>query len=265
MQPVIYGREIILRGPQNPVGHGLTAQLDTFPVHFLFLPVQRRTHDELLGHNISNGFRGGKAAGDNVLLPGCFHNGSFAALVSIFAAAFTGVGVVNILPDDILGRDDFQRLYDFLANLRHGIPTLRADQILTLQTMLHLLGGNSFRDGVQGVGMLLVPLMAGHIGSFRLLFFRGGEYLGFVKQEAHLLHDRFVRFLGGRAKPLMPGKAQGFHENRNLLLQFGNAPTLSLELLIFRPGNGHHFRVACLEIIRTFHVFIIPYFSEKVQ
>ena len=25
------------------------------------------------------------------------------------------------------------------------------------------------------------------------------------------------------------------HENRNLLLQFGNAPTLSLELLIFRP------------------------------
>ena len=189
MQPVVYGSQIVLRGSQNPVGHGLTAQLDTFPVHFLFLTVQGGTHDELLRHDIGNGFRGGKAAGDNILLPGCFHNRRLAALVSIFAAAFTGVGVVNILPDDILGRDDFQRFYDFLANLRHGISALRADQILTLQTMLHLLGGDSFRDGVQGVGMLLVPLVACHIGSFRLLCFRGGEHLGFVEQEAHLLHD----------------------------------------------------------------------------
>ena len=192
---------------------------------------------------------------NNVLLPGRFHNGRLDILP---VAVWAGVGVVNILPDDILGRDDFQRLYDFLANLRHGIPTLRAYQLLTLQTMLHLLRGHSFRDGIQSVGMLLVPLVAGHIGGFRILFFRGGEHLGFVEQEAQLLHERFVRLLGGCAKPLVPGKAQCLHENRNLLLQFGDALLLCF---IFRPGNGHHFRVACLEIIRTFHVFIIPYFS----
>ena len=67
----------------------------------------------------------------------------------------------------------------------------------------------------------------------------------------------------------MPGKAQRLHEDRNLLLQFGNALVLSRQfgilLFIFRPGNSDRFRVACLEIIRTFHVLIIPYFSRKVQ
>ena len=189
MQPVIYGSEIILCGPQNPVGHGLTAQLNAFAVYLLLLPVQGGTHNKLLRHDIGNGFRGGKAAGDNILLPGCFHNRRLAALVSIFAAAFAGVGVVNILPDDILGRDNLQCLDHFLANLGHSIPALRADQIFPLQTMLHLLGGDSFRDGVQGVGMLLVPLAACPIGSFRLLCFRGREHLGFVEQEAKLLHD----------------------------------------------------------------------------
>ena len=83
--------------------------------------------------------------------------------------------------------------------------------------------------------MLLVPLVACHIGGFRILFFRGGEHLGFVEKKAQLLQKRFVGLLGGCAKPLVPGKAQCLHENRNLLFQFGNAPTLSLELLIFRP------------------------------
>ena len=36
---------------------------------------------------------------------------------------------------------------------------------------------------------------------------------------------------------------------------------MTQQFLIFRPGNGHHFRVACLEIFRIFHVLIIPYFS----
>ena len=189
MQPVIYGSEIILCGPQNPVGHGLTAQLNAFAVYLLLLPVQGGTHNKLLRHDIGNGFRGGKAAGDNILLPGCFHNRRLAALVSIFAAAFAGIGVVNILPNDILGRDNLQCLDHFLPDLGHSISALRADQLLTLQTVFHLFGGDSLRDGVQCVGMLLAPLVAGHIGGFRILFFRGGEYLGFVEQEAHLLHD----------------------------------------------------------------------------
>ena len=77
---------------------------------------------------------------NNVLLPGRFHNGRLDILP---VAVWAGVGVVNILPDDILGRDDFQRLYDFLADLGHSVPTLRANQLLTLQTMLHLLRGDS--------------------------------------------------------------------------------------------------------------------------
>ena len=111
--------------------------------------------------------------------------------------------------------------------------------------------------------MLLVPLVACPIGGFRFLFFRSGEHLGFVEQEAQLLHERFVRLLGGRAKPLVPGNAQGFRQQLYLTFQMGNALVLrcqsSVLFLIFRPGNGHHFRVACLEIIRTFHVLIIPY------
>ena len=67
MQPVIYGSQIILRGPQDPVGHSLPAQLDAFPLHFLFLPVQGTAHDELLGHDVGNGLRCSKAAGDNIL------------------------------------------------------------------------------------------------------------------------------------------------------------------------------------------------------
>ena len=197
-----------------------------------------------------DGFRGGETAGDDVLLPGCFHNRSLTTRVSIFSAAFTGVGVVNILPDDILGRDDLQRLYDFLANLRHGIAALRTDQSLILQTMLHLLGGDSLRDGIQCVGMLLVPLVACYIGNFRLLFFRSGEHLGFVEQKTQLLHARFVRLFRGRAKPLVPGKAQRFRQQLYLAFQTRNTLVLkcqsSVLFLIFRPGNGHHFRVACL-------------------
>lgn len=45
MQTVIDGSQIILRRPQDPVGHGLAAQLDAPAVQLLFLPVQRRTHD----------------------------------------------------------------------------------------------------------------------------------------------------------------------------------------------------------------------------
>ena len=76
--------------------------------------------------------------------------------------------------------------------------------------MLHLFRGDPFRDGVQRIGVLLVPLVAGHIGFFRFLCFRGGEHLGLVEQEAHLLHDRLVGLLRRRAKLLVPGQPQSF-------------------------------------------------------
>lgn len=40
MQAVIHGSQIVLRGSQNPVGHGLPAQLDALTIHLLLLPIQ---------------------------------------------------------------------------------------------------------------------------------------------------------------------------------------------------------------------------------
>ena len=63
MQALIHRNQIVLRGSQNPVGHGLPAQLNALAVHLLLLSVQRRTHDEFLGHDIGNGFRGREPEG----------------------------------------------------------------------------------------------------------------------------------------------------------------------------------------------------------
>ena len=203
MQALIHRKQIVLRGPQNPVGHGLPVQLNPPAVQLLFLPVQRRTHNKLLHHDVRNSFRSGKAAGDNILLPGCFHNGRLDILP---VAVRAGVGVVNILPDDILGRDDLQRLYDFLANLRHGIPELRTDQVLTLQTMLRLFRGDSFRDGIQCVGMLLMPLVGSHNSDRIVLRLFPDIHLRLVKQEFIVLtifqvHPSFDQF----ASPIHAG------------------------------------------------------------
>ena len=75
-----------------------------------------------------------------------------------------------------------------------------------------------------------------------LLFFRLGDFYEMFEEDARIA-------------------------SRELDLTFQTGKTLVLRcqssvlFLIFRPGNGHHFRVTCLEIIRTFHVLIIPYFS----
>lgn len=61
MQQVIYGSQVFLCRPQNPVEHGLAAQLDAPAVQLLFLPVQGGTHDKFLRHNMGNGFRRGEA------------------------------------------------------------------------------------------------------------------------------------------------------------------------------------------------------------
>ena len=39
VQLFIYRNQVIFRRFQNPIGHGLTAQVDTFSVNLLFLPV----------------------------------------------------------------------------------------------------------------------------------------------------------------------------------------------------------------------------------
>ena len=142
-----------------------------------------------------------------------------------------------------------RQLADFAA--------FRAHQILTLQTVLHHFFGCALGDVFKSI----LVLLAGGFGSRLFLGFLLCTGFRFVEQETQLLHSAFGNLLRGCSELLMPGKAQRLHENRNLLLQFGDAPALSLELLIFRPGNGDYFRVTCLEIFRTFHALIIPYFS----
>ena len=134
MQLLIHGSQVIICGFQNSVGHGLSTQVNPFSFNLLFLPVQRAAYDELLGHDMDNGFRCSKATGNDVLLPGYFRNGS---LDIFLVAVLAGVGVVDIFPDYRLGRDDLQSPDDFLADLGHGNSALGTHQILTLQTVFY--------------------------------------------------------------------------------------------------------------------------------
>ena len=260
VQLLIYRSQIILCCFQNPVRHGLTTQLNTFPVNLLLLPIQRRPHDKLLGHDMGNGLRRGKAAGDDVLLSGGLNNRSFAAFVGVFAAFLAGIGVVDVLMDNGLGRDDLQGANDFFTNLGHGIAALGAYQILTLKTMLHLLNRNTFRNIVQGILVLLVPLVGGYNGDVLILRLCFSKNLRLVEQKAQLLHEGIFRLLRGCAKLLMPGKTQSLHEQIYTAFKLRDFLSLSLKFLVFRAGNGDHFGVTCLVRFCLIHVNIIAYF-----
>ena len=58
-------RQLIIRSPENPIGHSLLGKLDVGTVQALFLLVQRRCHHKLLYHNMSNDLRRDIAAGDH--------------------------------------------------------------------------------------------------------------------------------------------------------------------------------------------------------
>jgi hypothetical protein len=131
---------------------------------------------------MGNGFRRGKAARDDVLIPGCLYNGRFTAFVSVFTAILAGVGVIDIFPNYHLGRDNLQSPDNFLANLSHGFTALRAYQLLTLQTVFHLLGFNALGNGVQCILMLLVPLVGGYSGDIFFFLLSSREYLSFIEQ-----------------------------------------------------------------------------------
>ena len=129
---------------------------------------------------MGNGFRAGKAAGNDVLFTGCFCNSGLTAFICVFTTVLTGVGIVDIFPDNSLGRNNLQCPDHFLAYFGHGISALRTNKILTLQTMLHLLNGNPLRNGVQGIFMLLVPFMSRYNSK--------GFFCLFQQQRTTLLH-----------------------------------------------------------------------------
>lgn len=97
--------------------------MDTFSIHLLFLPVQRTAHDKFWGHDMGNRLGSSKAAGDNTLLFRRLYNGSLSV---VFVAGSASLGVVDVLADNHLCRDDFQSAENFLANLGHSVTALRA-------------------------------------------------------------------------------------------------------------------------------------------
>ena len=165
VQLFIYGSQIFFCRPQDPVGHGLPGQLDSLAMQLLLLSVQRTAHDKLLGHNMGNGLRCGKAAGNHTLLPGSRSNRGFNVF---FAAGLAGVGVVAVLLHNEANGLDAKFFYHFHPDFRKSIPAGRTYQIFSFQTVFHYLGGNAFRNAVQRVLVLFAALVRGHDCSFFL-------------------------------------------------------------------------------------------------
>ena len=239
VQPFVDGRQIILACPQDPVGHGLSAQGNALTIQLLLLTVQRTTHNELLGHDVGNSLRRGKTAGDNALFVGSLDHRRLDVLLVALPA---GIAVIDMLLDNGLGRNDFKLVDHLGADLGHDVAALGAYQILALQTVLDPFSGHFFRNGIQGVLVLPVPLVGSHDGGI-LLILDGGEHLCLVEQEAQLLHEGILTLLRGCAELLVPGQAQCFHKQIHTAFELRNTLALSLKLLVFRTGNGDHFRV----------------------
>ena len=70
VQPVINGRQIILCGPQDSVGHGLAAQGDALAIQLLLLTINGSTHYESLSHDVGDSLWRGEAAGNNTFFMG---------------------------------------------------------------------------------------------------------------------------------------------------------------------------------------------------
>ena len=163
MQLLIHGSQVILSRFQYPIGHGLPAQMDAPPVNLLLLPVQRTSHNKLLGHDMGNGFRCGKAAGDDVLLSGSLYNRSLTAFVSTFTTALAGIGVIDMLLHDSLRRDDLEFINYLGTDLSHGFAALGAYQVLTFQTVLYLL--NSDMDPTSKITWLILISVVPTVGA----------------------------------------------------------------------------------------------------
>ena len=87
-------------------------------------------------------------------LPGIMFFGSLNVLL---VTTLTGIGIINVLFHNGLGRNDLEFVNYLSANLGRGITALRAYQILTLQTVLHPFFGNIIWDTVQDIFRITFP------------------------------------------------------------------------------------------------------------
>ena len=123
MQFIVYRNKIVLCGFKYPVGHSLTAQAYALSLQLLLLPVQGRSHNKLLCHDVGYSLCCGKAPGDDVLFVGRLNDRRLGIL---FLAALTGIAVVHMLHHYCLGRNKLKSAYHFLAYLRHSFSAYRA-------------------------------------------------------------------------------------------------------------------------------------------
>ena len=94
--------------------------------------------------------------------------------------------------------------------------------------------------GLAGAGVLLYL-------CDNLLLLYGNPSFRLVKEQAELLFNLFGGLLGLRAKLLALNDAQLLHEPPVLFPQLQ-------KLSVFRAGNGHHLRVACLRNNLSVHI-----------
>ena len=229
-------------------------------MQLLLLSVQRTAHNKLLGHNMGNGLRCGKAAGNYTLLPGSCSNRSFNVF---FAAGLAGIGVVAVLFHNEANGLDAKLFYHFHPNFRKSIPAGRTYQSFSFQTVFHHLGGNSLWNAVQRVFVLFAALVRGHNSSFFLRILC--EYLCFIEQKTQLLGNRFIALFRGCPKLLVPRKPQCFHKHIHTLFKRRDTSALRLKFFVFRTGNGDRFRVACSAMFCVFHTCYYTISTKKTH
>ena len=222
----------------QPVGHGLPRKLDALPVPFLLLSVERGTHHEFLHCNMGHCFRRGISPWNHRWFLRCVEDRRGDIL---FLTPAASIREVHILPQICPGRLQNQRFTDLPADDCHLLSALGAGTLLLAEFMLHDFYGDILGKDISRVAGSF-PGVRTYLDScgFRLGFIFplrcfGGIDLRLVKEKAQLFVHLFRRFLRRGAELPSPYKAELFQ--KPLVLRF--------QVLIFRTGNGHSFRVAC--------------------
>ena len=134
VQAFVYGLQPVLCRAQNPTRHGLPGQMHAHALKLLLLAIQGRAHDKLLRHDLCNGFGRGKAAGDDRRTLLCLDD---RRILRDELALLTRIGIVPVLANANLRRDDLQRSADLLADLLHDSAAFLADALFLGKAMLH--------------------------------------------------------------------------------------------------------------------------------
>jgi len=177
-------------------------------------------------------------------------------------AVLAGICKINVFPDLHLGRDHYQSTAHLGPNLCHERTAFRTVTFRLRDAVLHHLNRDVLRQNLLHTGGPLLPGMSGNPGFPRGSSSGKQPCFRLIKHETELANHLFLRLLGGCPVDLLFGKTHLFHQPVQFLVQF---VSFHFQRLIFRTGNGHHFRVACGHICCIFRVFIITEPPLKYQ